>query len=313
MRAAVIRELGEAPEVADVPDPADGILVEVLAAPLNPIDIAVASGRAPAGHPPLPYVPGCEAVGRRRDSGELVWVFGGGIGMKRDGGVAELVSGADSSTYRIPADADPAVAATLGIAGLAGWLPFVWRAPVREGETVLVLGATGTVGFIALQAARLLGAGRVVAAGRSPEGLERAAHAGADATVAIGEGDFADQLREACGEDGPTLIFDPLWGEPAGAAAEVAARGARIVQLGQSAGATAPVTSAAIRFKGLEILGYSDFNVPREVLEVEYARLVRHATAGDIEVDVERVPLDHIAEAWSRQANGPRRKLVVVP
>ena len=78
-------------------------------------------------------------------------------------------------------------------------------APVREGETVLVLGATGTVGFIALQAARLLGAGRVVAAGRSPEGLERAAHAGADATVAIGEGDFADQLREACGEDGPTL------------------------------------------------------------------------------------------------------------
>jgi NADPH2:quinone reductase len=233
--------------------------------------------------------------------------------MQRDGGVGELVTGPDSSMYPVPADADPAVAATLGIAGLAGWMPLVWRAPVRAGETVLVLGATGTVGFVAVQAARLLGAGRVVAAGRSPEGLERAAHAGADATVAIGEGDLVERLRAACGGDGPTLIFDPLWGEPAAAAAEVAARGARIVQLGQSAGATAPVTSAAIRFKGLEILGYSDFNVPREILEVEYARLVQHATAGDIEVDVEQVPLADVADAWSRQASGPGRKLVVVP
>jgi NADPH2:quinone reductase len=313
VRAAVIRELGGAPEVADVPDPAEGILVEVLAAPLNPIDLAVASGRVPAGHPPLPYVPGCEAVGRRRDSGELVWVFGAGLGLQRDGGVGELVTGPEASMYPVPADADPAVAAALGIAGVAGWVPFVWRAPVRAGETVLVLGATGTVGFVAVQAARLHGAGRVVAAGRSREGLERAARAGADATVSLDGDDLAEQLRAASGGDGPTLIFDPLWGEPAAAAAEAAAPGARIVQLGQSAGATAPITSAAIRFKGLEILGYSDFTVPREVMEVEYARLVQHATAGDIEVDVERVPLEDVAEAWSRQASGPRRKLVLVP
>jgi NADPH2:quinone reductase len=312
VRAALIRELGRPPEVADAAEPDGDVIVEVLAAPVNPLDIAVASGRLPAGHPPLPYVPGCEAVGRRRDSDELVWVLGGGLGMQRDGAMAELVAAPESSLFPAPEEADPALAGALGIAGLAGWMPLAWRAPVREADTVLVLGATGTVGVVAVQAARLLGAGRVVAAGRNAEALERAAELGADATVRL-QGDLAKVLRDACGENGPTLIVDPLWGEPGEAAVEIAARGARIVQLGQAAGASATLTSAAIRFKGLELLGYSNFNVPHEVLEGEYQRLVRLATAGDIRVDLERVPLEGVADAWRRQIEGAHAKLVVVP
>ncbi len=110
----------------------------------------------------------------------------------------------------------------LGIAGLAGWLPVAYRAPVEEGDAVLVLGATGTVGVVALQGARLLGAARVMAAGRRPEGLERARRLGADATVSLEEEDLVAAFREAFGGDGPSYVIDPLWGEPAVAAATAA-------------------------------------------------------------------------------------------
>jgi NADPH2:quinone reductase len=109
-------------------------------------------------------------------------------------------------------------------------------------------------------------------------------------------------------------VFDPLWGEPAAAAVEAAAPAARIVQSGQSAGPTATLTSAAIRFKQLAILGHTNFAVPADDLTVQYRRLVELAIEGDITVDIERVPLADIARAWQRQAAGDaRRKLVLMP
>jgi NADPH2:quinone reductase len=309
MRAAIVRELGNLPEVGDFSDPTPGdgqMLVEVEAAPLNPIDLAVAAGRNPAGHPPLPFVPGCEGVGSL--DGRLVWVYRGGIGIARNGCMAERVAAPEEAITPLQEGADPVLAGALGIAGMAGWASLSWRVPVREDDVVLVLGATGTVGTVAVQAARLLGARKVVAAGRNREALERC---DADAHVAL-EGDLVEAFREAC-DGGPTLIFDPLWGEPAAAAAEAAKPGARIVQLGQSAGATAPITSAAIRFKGLEIYGFSNFTLPKDVLDREYARLVDHAMRGDIQVEIERLPLGDVALAWERQAQSPHRKLVLIP
>ena len=316
MRAAVIRELGVPPGLEEVPDPspaAGEVLVEVLAAPLNPVDIAVGAGRFYGGHPELPFVPGNECVGRVAGSDELVWAYGSGLGAKRDGGLAELVAAREEALYPVPEGADPALAGALGIAGLAGWMPVSWRAPVRQGETVLVLGATGTVGLVAVQGARLLGAGRVVAAGRSPEGLARAAEAGADATVRLDEDDLAAAFREACGGEGANLVVDPLWGEPLQAAVEACAQGARIVSLGQSAGPEATLTSAAVRGKQLEILGFRIEAAGHEVIEREYRRLVEHAFAGDVRVDVEQVPLEDVTDAWRRQSEGAGVKLVVVP
>ena len=321
MRAAILSELGRPPDVRDVDEPAatDGdALVEVLAAPLNPIDISIGSGRFYAGPPEVPYVPGCEAVGRVLESGRfapgtVVWIHGHGFGSKRDGGLRERVTAPEEGLTAVPDGADPALAGALGIAGLAGWLPLAWRAPVRPGETVLVLGATGIVGLVAVQAARLLGAGRIVAAGRRPETLARAAEAGADATVRLDATDrLADELRDACGGDGPTLVVDPLWGEPLVAALEAAAPAARIVHLGQSAGPHASIPSGLVRGKRLDLLGYSNFGVPPDVLAEEYRRLVAHALAGEVRVDVERVGLEEVGEAWRRQSEGAGRKLVIV-
>ena len=123
-----------------------------------------------------------------------MWAGGGGIGVARDGALAERAAVLEATLAPVPDRADPELAVALGVAGIAGWLPLAWRAPVREGETVLILGATGTAGLIAVQAARLLGAGRIVAAGRNVERLERAAAVGADETVRIA--DARDVRRE---------------------------------------------------------------------------------------------------------------------
>ena len=325
MRAAVVTAIEKPPRVADRDPPRDGdgrVVVEVVAAALNPIDVAVASGRFYGGHPALPYVAGTEAVARDRESGNLVWIARDGLGVQRDGTFAELATASRDAFVRVPDGPDPAVAAALGVAGLAGWLPLTRRARVREDDVVLVLGATGTVGSVALQAAKLLGARRVVAAGRNAAKLRRAEELGADATVALDVPEepsntvlrsLPERLRDACGGDGPTYVVDPLWGQVAIAAAEAAAPGARIVHIGQSAGAGATFASATVRGKQLEILGYSNFAQPIEVLREEYPRLVGHATAGEIVVDVERVPLDDVARAFRRQAAGGAPKLVIVP
>ena len=315
MRAAVVSELGQPPSPGELPEPSavEGeVVLEVLAAPLNPVDVAVSIGAFYGGHPELPYIPGAEVVGRVRGSRDVVWAFGAGLGLARDGGMAELAAVPEERLVPVPEGADPALAGALGIAGLAGWLPLAVRTPVRKGETVLILGATGTVGLVAVQAARLLGAGTIVAAGRSEEGLARARERGADAIVRIGEG-FQEELREAVGDAGATLIFDPIWGEPLVAALEVAAPRARIVHLGQSAGPTATLASGTVRGKELELFGHSNFAVPVDVLQREHERLVRHAEAGEIRIDVERIPLEDVATAWQRQQQGEHAKIVLVP
>lgn len=140
----------------------------------------------------------------------------------------------------------------------------------------------------------------------------RARAAGADAVVRLDEpGDLAGRLRAASGGDGPTLVVDPLWGEPAAAALEAAAPGARVLQLGQSAGPVAAVSSGAVRGKALDILGYTNLRVPFDVLAAGYRTLVEHARGGRIAVDVERVPLGGAVEAWVRQAAGAATKLVI--
>jgi NADPH2:quinone reductase len=312
VKAVLIREVGAVPEVGDVDAPT-GETIEVLAAPINPIDLAVSRGILATGHPPLPYVPGCEAVGRTGD-GRVVWIFGGSLGRTSNGAMAERATVGDAFAIDVPDGADHALAAALGIAGLAGWLPFAWRAPLVGGENVLVLGATGSVGLVAVQVAKLLGAARVVAAGRSASGLERAAELGADATVRLDEAeDLVTAFKDAFDGEGPSYVFDPLWGEPAAAAVQAAVPWATVVNLGQSAGATSELASAAVRFKSLSILGHTNFAVPRDELAEHYRRLVEHAVAGDVVLDLERVPLDSAGDAWGRQAAGAGTKLVVVP
>lgn len=323
MRAAVVEEVGGTPRPAEAPDPErdEGqALIEVTAAPLNPIDLAIAAGRFYGGVPEVPYVPGMEGVGRvleaeRTTAGTRVrFETPGGLGGP--GAIAERAVASEERLIELPADADDAVAAALGVAGLAAWLALEHRARLEEGETVLVLGASGAVGQAAVQAARLLGAGRVVAAARSPEGLERVRELGADATVEIGEGDGPEELgkrlRDAAG-GGVDVTVDPLWGDLVVAAAHAAADEARIVHVGQSGGPEAGIPSSLVRGKLLTILGHTNLKTPHDVIADAYARMLGHANAGELVMELEELPLDRVADAWRRQADFPGRKLVIRP
>jgi len=320
VKAALIREIGGLPELAEIDSPARDsgrALVEIDAVPLNPIDVALASGKHYLGPPKTPYVPGSEGVGRiveadALEPGTRVYISDDGLGGRgRDGSLAERATVIEEEALKLPEGVSDELAAACGTAGLAGWLPVVWRAQVGPEDRVLVLGCTGTVGLSAVQAARIRGAQRIVAAGRRPEGLEAAKKAGADIAVSLDEADLARAFKAAAGGDGPTVVIDPLWGEPLVAATEAAAPGARIVQIGQSAGPAATLASGVVRGKQLEIYGYSNFVVPAEARRAAYLELVSHAARGELAFPTETYPLARVSEAWERQVNGPGAKLVV--
>jgi NADPH2:quinone reductase len=306
VRAAQITELGALPIVGDVPAPSpEGReVLDVVAVALNPLDLAIAAGRFYGGHPPLPYVPGCEAVARTA-AGERVYVFGDGLGISRDGTLSEQTTVAADRLVPVPEGIADAQAVALGIAGLVAWTA-AKRARIGSDDRVLVLGASGASGLVAVQAAKALGAGRVVAAGRDLSKLERARELGADDVVAL-DGDLA----AASGGDGPTVVIDPLWGEPIAAAVGAAARGARIVHYGQSAGPETTLTSAAVRSKELELIGVSNFSRTREELEQLYTELCGEAATGRIVIDVETFALDDADEAWRRQQAGAKSVVVL--
>jgi len=320
VRAALLSEYASSPVLGERPEPeaADGkALIELRAASLNPADIAIASGSFPFGSPPLPYVPGIEGVGtvvrsERFAAGTRVWTSGRGLGVAVDGTFADMYLAAEEVLVEVPAEVADVDAAALGVVGLAAWMPLSWLAPVRPGESVLVLGATGNVGSVAVQAARILGAGRVVAVGRDADRLQRALDLGADAAVEIGD-DFGERLAASVAEAPPTLVFDALWGAPLESAAAVTAPGGRIVHVGQSAGPTATLASGLIRGKQLQIQGYSNFAVPQEAIATGYRDLLGHAAAGRIGLTSEALPLAQVPDAWSRQVHGPTSKLVLVP
>ena len=303
MRAAQIVELGAPPEPVEIGEPEEGAgetVVHVTAVALNPLDISVGAGRFYGGHPPLPYTPGCEAVGETED-GALVYLFGGGRGVGKPGFLAERVTVPDDLPLRLPDGTDAALAAACGIAGIAAWVPVAWKAAVGPGDRVLVLGASGAVGLTAIQAAKLLGADRVVAAGRDLARLDRARELGADELVELGD---ADALAAAFGGDGFTVCIDPLWGEPLAQALGAAALHARVVHIGQSAGPESPLRSADVRGKELRILGHSNFALTPEERGRAQLELLEHVAAGRIALDVERFPLERVGEAWEHQRTG---------
>jgi NADPH2:quinone reductase len=314
MRALIVRAIGQEPVLEEVDGPRAGdgrTLVAMGAAGINPIDLAIAAGRFYGGSPEPPYGAGREGVGRVLDGGD--WPAGTRIytGRAATGSIAEryLVTG---EAYELPDGDDDDLAVGLGIAGLAGWLPVEHRARLQPGERVLVLGATGTVGMVAVQAARLLGAGRIVAAGRSADRLERARRVGADATVQIRDGvDLAAAFRDAFDGEGPDVVIDPVWGTPAVAALQSAAMHARLVNLGQSAGAEAVVASGTVRGKSLDLLGHTNYHLPLEVRRETHVRMLELARVGELQLDLESYPLARADDAWRAQAAGPSHKIVV--
>jgi NADPH2:quinone reductase len=292
VRAARLHEIGGIPIVDEIDEPEGPDLLEVAASSLNPVDISTGTGRFYGGTPDTPYVIGSEAVGRTAD-GRRLWTSATHT-------MAERIPLPDPDLcVEIPDGVPDDVALACGVAGLTGWLAVAWRARVTPEDTVLVLGASGTVGATALQGAKVLGAAHVVGAARRVESVPAAA----DEVVRL-EGDY--ELPPA------TVIVDALWGEPVARALAAAPFGVRLVQLGQSAGGTAALESAWVRGKMARILGLSLRATPPEVCAEMYRELCGHARDGRIVLGIERYELDRVAEAWERQASGsPGAKIVV--
>jgi NADPH:quinone reductase-like Zn-dependent oxidoreductase len=306
MRAAVFYEIGTVPVFADFkePEPDDRHQVlEVLLAGLNPVDLYIAAGRTGAVEPPC--VVGLEGIARLPDGGRAYF---NGVPAPF-GSMAQYAPVDVGQTFPLPDGLDAGVAVSLGIAGLAAWLPLTRRANLRAGETVLVLGASGVVGQIAVQAAKLLGASRVVAAARDRATLERLRERGADATVVL-EGDYAGALSAAAG-DGYDVVLDTVFGPPLQVALAATARGARVITVGAAAGQTVEISFGEIIQRTL--IGHSNLQAPFEARRSAYADMARHAAAGEIAVEVDRLPLSRIEEAWRRQAEGPHRKIALIP
>lgn len=319
MRAAIVDEIGSPPRPGQREAPARGpgeALVEVAAAALNPIEIRVAAGRLGRRAEP-PYVPGVEGAGRVAESDRLapgtrVRFEGAALpGFGKDGALAELAAVEEGSLVELPDAVGDAHAAALGVVGITAALALD-RARLEGGERVLILAATGAVGQAAVQLARARGAGRIVAAGRSRDGLARALELGADAAVSLagaGQG-LAEEFREAAGGD-LDVVVDPLWGAPAMAAITVLAEYGRLVNVGQSAGADVQVPLDQLRNRQASIHALSSGWMPVPEKARVYRWLLEEVTAGRLAVDHDLVPLDEVADAWERQAESPNRKLVI--
>ena len=316
MRALSVLEWGATPVATEAPAPAASpghALVRVRASPLNPVDIAIASGRFYLPIPDPPFVPGVEAVGEVVADGPLpagtrVWC------LVTLGGLGEVVAVPHERLIPVPDGIDDPLAAALGVAGLAGWMPVRERGALAPGETVVVLGAGGVVGQIALQAARAGGAGRVVAVARSATGRDRALRNGADVALPTGD-DLPGALREACGE-GADLVVDTLWGDSAAAAIGAMARRGRLVQVGNAESPMMPMVAGPLRGRRLDIRGFSVMVEEPADLARAYGELTAAVVRGALELDlqVETVARDDAPAAWERQVAGTGgSKLVVVP
>ena len=306
MRAAVVRSFDHPPryETFEAPAPAgpDEMLVDVLAAGLHPRVRTDASGRHYTSTGVLPMIPGIDGVGRTPDGGRVYFVPADDIyGSMADQTVVDrrrtvsLPDGVD--IIRIAAAMNPAMSA---------WVALRRRVPLVPGQSVLVLGATGNAGAMAVQIARRLGAGRVVGAGRNPSRLAELPALGADAVVALVDDPAvsADRLADAAAE--VDIVLDYLWGRPASSAMMALltarsdrSRGMDWIQIGATAGPTIELPSVALRSANLRIQGNGQGAVSPQRYLAELPSLVREITAGSIQINVRPVALADVEAVWS--------------
>jgi NADPH:quinone reductase-like Zn-dependent oxidoreductase len=320
MKAAVLHELGKPPRCEDFAEPTAGeqeAILQVRAASLKSVDKQLAAGSHYASPRELPVICGTDGVGNLPDGTR---VFFGGP-RRPFGTMAELTPAPAAFCFPVPDALDDATAAALPNPGVSALLALKQRAKVEAGETVLILGATGVTGKLAVQIAKLLGAGRVIAAGRNIQALEKLRALGADATIQLDQSD--EELKKAfvseASEAGFNVVIDYVWGHPteillaAITRPEFAAISSetRLVQVGESAGPTISLPAAVLRSTALTILGTA--GIPfREVLVAAMHQVLDWGAKGILQIETESVPLSEIEEVWQRHETAGCR-LVVIP
>ena len=319
MDAAVLHTPGKPPRCEQFPEPAAGdgeVIVHVHAASLKPIDRQLAGGSHYASPRQLPFICGTDGVGHL-DDGQRVF-FGGT--RPPYGAMAQRTVVPGAFTFPVPEALDDETAAALPNPAVSAWLSLAFRAKLAPGENVLILGATGVTGKLAIRIAKLLGAGRVVGAGRNPEVLSTLSKLGADAVISLEAS--AKELEQAfaqeAGQSGFQVVIDYVWGPPAEAFLAAITRKefaviqseTRFVQVGEGAGPVISLPAAVLRSTAVTIMGTGGIP-PRNVLVNTLQRVMAHAAKGELGIETERVPLADVEAAWDREQRG--RRIVIVP
>jgi NADPH:quinone reductase-like Zn-dependent oxidoreductase len=316
MHAAVVRSFADPPRYDTFPTPEPKgeheIVVDVIAAALHPRVRSGASGSHYTSTGELPLIPGVDGVGRSAD-GELLYfvAFDSVFGTMAERTVIDR-----RRALSLPEDADvPAVAAGIN-PGMSSWVALRKRIPFEAGQKVLVLGATGNAGQMAVQIAKFLGASHVVGAGRDPERLSRLTSLGADETVSLsGEPDDVAEALGAAGAD-VDVVIDYLWGPATEQAipALVKARTERSkplwwVQIGSMSGPSIELPSAALRAANLQLLGSGQGSLTTAGIVAELPELAAQISADAFTVDPVVTPLSDVASAWNAPS-APGQRIV---
>jgi len=318
VKAAVVDRPGGIPQLRDVPDPqalGGDVLVTMAAVAVENVDRAIVAGThytAAEFQSALPAIPCFDGIGRLPDGTTVGF---GGLKPPR-GALAEHVVLPTAHTVAIPDGIEPPIAAALSSAISA--MCMRTAGGLTTGETVLIQGATGVAGRLAVQVARLLGAGRILATGRDRAALEQVAALGADTVIdtAVDDEQLVRAFRQNAG-DGYDVVVDYLWGRPT----ELLTRAlipdsfaltkpTRLVQIGEAAGPHIRLTADALRTSGLEVYGAA--RNAATGMAAAYQQIVEWVRAGALTIPIVTMPLSRIAEAWTRTDLRGRR-LVIVP
>jgi NADPH:quinone reductase-like Zn-dependent oxidoreductase len=319
MKAAVVSSFGTAPRYeefpAPIPDGDDDIVIDVIAAGLHPRVRSQADGSHYTSTDELPLVPGIDGVGRGAD-GMLRYFILPDTTM---GAMAEQTVIDIRRSIVLPEDSDPiAVAAAMNPA-MSSWVALRQRVPFQAGQNVLVLGATGHAGQLAVQIAKLFGANQIIAAGRDAGRLAGLPALGATSTVGLDghPGTVARRLGRAASE--VDVVIDYLWGEPTTAAmiavvTDRADRGQPLtwIEIGSVAGPTATIPSAALRAARLQIVGSGQGSVSTRQILAELPALAQQITTGTFNIDARPTPLTGVEQAWADAARAAQR-IVMTP
>lgn len=305
MKAAIVRQSGAVPVYADFEEPIAGEgeqVVRVIAAALSPLARARAAGAHYSSSGGFPFVAGVDGVGLLEDGRRVYFM----LPRAPFGAMAERTVVPVGRCIDLPEGLDAGMAAAVANPGMSSWAALTQRAHLQPGETVLINGATGASGQLAVKIARHLGAGTVIATGRDAGKL---AALGADDVVVLGD-DPEDMERRfaAVFAGGVDVVVDYLWGISAermlGAAAKVPGEGRRlrVVQVGNASGATINLPGAVLRSAAIELMGSGIGSVPFRGLVASVAGVLGMP---GLALPVRRAPLGDVETVWAME--GDRR------
>jgi NADPH:quinone reductase-like Zn-dependent oxidoreductase len=317
MKAAIVSDLGQEPAYGDFADPipaAGESGIAVSAAALSPVTRSRALGTHYSSGGAYPFVVGIDGVGWRDDGARVYFV----LPRVPFGAMAERTVVRQSHCVPVPDDVDDVTAAAIANPGMSSWAAFTARAHLNAGETVLVNGATGAAGRLAVQIARHLGARKVIATGRNVATLQEVEALGADVTVPLVENDetLESRLMEQFSQR-VDVVIDYLWGKSAeailiaGAKAGVEGVPMRFVQVGSTSGPNINLPSAVLRSSAIEMMGSGIGSVSLDRLVRSVEGVLRATGPAGLRIATRTVPMSQIEKAWGN-ADTARRTVVTM-